>query len=301
VTTRRRVNAAKEIVIVGGGPVGVEMAGEIATDYPEKKVTLIHSKDQLLSDVWTSRLRKRSLKKLQKLHVTVILSERAVVTDEPQPAAVVEDVEYPFEPPELVTGEGGPATITLLQSGRVLRCDLYCLATGFSVNNQPLRKHFAQKMDEKGHIKVNDYLQVEGYEHIFAVGDINNTAYPKMAFRAIREADVAANNVRALAELGKARLKTHSPGKPAIVLTVCRYGGLVQLPNGLVLGDFFARKLKSKDLMLPRIAKTELNYKRPVNPTTFFYERSKPSPLFLSSLFPTREKKKEKPALEEEV
>jgi hypothetical protein len=36
------------VLIIEGGPVGVELAGEIATDFPEKKVTLVHSGDRLI-------------------------------------------------------------------------------------------------------------------------------------------------------------------------------------------------------------------------------------------------------------
>jgi len=34
-----KLKAANSVLIVGGGPVGVELAGEIAVDFPEKKVT----------------------------------------------------------------------------------------------------------------------------------------------------------------------------------------------------------------------------------------------------------------------
>lgn len=37
------IKDARTILIVGGGPVGVEIAGEIATDYKDKKVVLVHS------------------------------------------------------------------------------------------------------------------------------------------------------------------------------------------------------------------------------------------------------------------
>lgn len=36
----KKVRAANSVLIVGGGPVGVELAGEIATDFPEKKVIM---------------------------------------------------------------------------------------------------------------------------------------------------------------------------------------------------------------------------------------------------------------------
>lgn len=45
-----KLRAAKSVLIVGGGAVGVEVAGEIASVLPDKQVTLVHSKRQLLVD-----------------------------------------------------------------------------------------------------------------------------------------------------------------------------------------------------------------------------------------------------------
>ncbi|KAJ2846431.1 hypothetical protein J3B02_004411, partial [Coemansia erecta] len=42
------VQRAKDILIVGGGPVGVEIAGEIAFAFKGKNVTLVHSAERLL-------------------------------------------------------------------------------------------------------------------------------------------------------------------------------------------------------------------------------------------------------------
>ena len=42
------VKNAKSIVIVGGGAVGVQMATDLGEVYPDKKVTLVHSRDRLM-------------------------------------------------------------------------------------------------------------------------------------------------------------------------------------------------------------------------------------------------------------
>ncbi|KAJ7948052.1 putative Apoptosis-inducing factor [Quillaja saponaria] len=47
-TEYQKINSAQSILIVGGGPTGVELAGEIAVDFPDKKVTLVHSGSRLL-------------------------------------------------------------------------------------------------------------------------------------------------------------------------------------------------------------------------------------------------------------
>ncbi|KAL0417551.1 UNVERIFIED_CONTAM: Apoptosis-inducing factorA [Sesamum radiatum] len=46
-TEHERIRSASSVLIVGGGPAGVELAGEIAVDFPEK-VVLVHEGSRLL-------------------------------------------------------------------------------------------------------------------------------------------------------------------------------------------------------------------------------------------------------------
>lgn len=43
-----RLKAAKSILVVGGGPTGVELVGELVTDFPDKNVTLVHGGSRLM-------------------------------------------------------------------------------------------------------------------------------------------------------------------------------------------------------------------------------------------------------------
>ncbi|KAK9114823.1 hypothetical protein Syun_021620 [Stephania yunnanensis] len=43
-----KIKSVDSILIIGGGPTGVELAGEIVTDFPEKKVTVVHRGSRLL-------------------------------------------------------------------------------------------------------------------------------------------------------------------------------------------------------------------------------------------------------------
>ncbi|KAK9114825.1 hypothetical protein Syun_021622 [Stephania yunnanensis] len=44
----KKIKSVDSILIIGGGPTGVELAGEIVTDFPEKKVTVVHRGSRLL-------------------------------------------------------------------------------------------------------------------------------------------------------------------------------------------------------------------------------------------------------------
>lgn len=45
---QRRLQAAKRVAIVGGGAVGVQMALDLKELYPDKDVTVIHSRDRVM-------------------------------------------------------------------------------------------------------------------------------------------------------------------------------------------------------------------------------------------------------------
>lgn len=75
---QRRIQESKTIALVGAGAVGVQLAGDIKTFYPEKNVTLIHSREQLLPS-FGKRLHVFVLDKLHQMGVETILGERPII------------------------------------------------------------------------------------------------------------------------------------------------------------------------------------------------------------------------------
>jgi NADH dehydrogenase FAD-containing subunit len=73
------IQAAQRIAIVGGGAVGVELAADIKSFYPEKDVTIVHSRERLLSR-FRPRLHDYVYKKLQDMGINIILKERPQIT-----------------------------------------------------------------------------------------------------------------------------------------------------------------------------------------------------------------------------
>ena len=69
------MKAAQRITVIGGGASGVEIAGEIATDFPQKDVTLIHSRDTLLEPAVRPKLRTMVEKQLLDLKVNLVKGE----------------------------------------------------------------------------------------------------------------------------------------------------------------------------------------------------------------------------------
>ena len=74
-SVQEAIKSAEKIAVVGAGAVGVELVTDIKAFYPEKNVTLIHSRGQLLNR-FGKRLHEYVLPVLQELKIRVLLGER---------------------------------------------------------------------------------------------------------------------------------------------------------------------------------------------------------------------------------
>jgi NADH dehydrogenase FAD-containing subunit len=73
-------HARSGVVVIGGGAVGIEMAAELKLARPEQKVTLIHSRDRLLSsEPLPDSMKDRALSALQSAGVETILRSRVTL------------------------------------------------------------------------------------------------------------------------------------------------------------------------------------------------------------------------------
>jgi hypothetical protein len=74
-SVQENVRRSQKIALIGGGPVGVQMATDIKSYFPKKEVTLIHSRERLLPN-FGLRLHEYVLGKLSEMDVRVVLGER---------------------------------------------------------------------------------------------------------------------------------------------------------------------------------------------------------------------------------
>lgn len=78
---QQRIKDAQKLVVVGGGAAGVELATDAKQHYPEKSVTLVHSRDAVMHR-FGPELQAAALKGLEDLGVEVLLGERTVKEDD---------------------------------------------------------------------------------------------------------------------------------------------------------------------------------------------------------------------------
>jgi len=216
-----RLSAARNVVIVGGGPIGVELAGEIIAAYPSKRLVLVHATDRLLPALGKGASRKAQ-RVLEQRGVRVVLGQKA-------------------------TAEADGHSVRLT-SGETLPADVAYVATGIAIDASYLKSSFTGALNGAGQAKVDRYLRLTGSENIFALGDINNVPGIKLGAFAARQAKLTAKNISALLE-GRP-LEAFKPMTGTVgLVTLGRKGGIVQLP--------FARfdpliAMKQKDLFVSR-------------------------------------------------
>jgi NADH dehydrogenase FAD-containing subunit len=138
--------ASGSVLVVGGGLIGIETAGDLMA-YAKKAgssldVTLVHSKEKL-SEEFTPNASKMTQTKLEKLGVKVILNEKVVSKDN---------------------------KYMLQKSGAEIKANQVIWTTGL----KPLNSFLSEPkfLDKNGWLQVDDYFRVKGSNNkLFAIGD----------------------------------------------------------------------------------------------------------------------------------
>ncbi|XP_042452684.1 ferroptosis suppressor protein 1-like [Zingiber officinale] len=219
-----RIRSSSSVLIIGGGRTGVELAAEIAVDFPGKKVTLVHESSRLLQ-VLGPNASQKVLKWLKSKGVDVVLDQSI-------------DVESIAE---------GDTSFTTSSGARITAaCHFRCV--GRPMGSSWLNKTVLNdKLDRFGRLAVDANLRVRGTKNIFAIGDITDAA-GRSGSLAHQHAAVAAKNLKLLLKGGREeKLAMYKPSysSPAVV-SLGRRQAVVQLSFATIKGHI-PGWLQSKD------------------------------------------------------
>ena len=207
-------------VIVGGGPTGVELAGALGElkkyvlprDYPDldfdmMKVYLIEGLDRLLPPM-SEKSGKQAQKDLEQRFDTIVKLN-----------TMVED--YDGYEVSLSTGEKITAETLIWAAG----------VTGRIVKGLDAET-------EKSRYLVDEFNRINGYENIFAVGDValmktekTPKGHPQVAPVAMQQGEHLAKNLKAL--LQAKALKPFTYFDKGTMATIGRNRAVADLPNGM--------------------------------------------------------------------
>ena len=188
--THRELAAAGRVVIVGAGPVGLELAGEIKEVWPDKHVVVVGRDGQLLPG-FLPEVRDELRRQLDELGV---------------------DLRLGAEPPGDESG------------------DIRFRAYGVRVNTAYLADGLLTPLTGQATVPVTERLTVPGHDHVYAIGDIAALPDPKMASYAMTHAEVVVRNIKAqLAGDQPDAVHTPTPER-RILLPLGTRRGVGQLP-----------------------------------------------------------------------
>src|SRR6202140_2912335 len=224
---------ADRVLLVGAGPVGIELAGEIRHVWPEKSIVLLDVADEILGGPYMPELKAELRRQLVEAHVELILG--SPLRQAP-----------PTEP-----GELGTFTVTT-DAGTEVIADIWFRCYGVAPNSDYLGEELVLAPPADGVINVGPTLQVAGQATVFAVGDIS-TADSKLAGLAGRQAAIVADNINALAQ-GRSDLTRYESWGAAIAVTIGPTGGAGQFPgNDKILGREAIAEMKGRALGVERL------------------------------------------------
>ena len=213
-------DGALHIVVVGGGPTGVESAGALAElynhtfaeDYPDvskehARITLVEASPQLFG-MFKERLREYTKKTLEEYGVEVLLGE------------IVESVE---------------PTRVRLKSGKVLEAHTLVWGAGLTAN--PLGRDLGVELERGNRVAAEPDLSLAGHPEVFPVGDIawitdtkTDEVLPQLGSVALQAGERAGENIaRLVAGRETEPFKYHDKGTMA---TIGRGAAVVQLAGG---------------------------------------------------------------------
>lgn len=206
------------IVIAGGGPTGVELAGALAElkihilpkDYPDldirqMQIHLVEAAPLLLGAM-SKQSSEASFKYLEKLDVKIWVN------------TAVEDFD---------------GSQVKLKGGKVIPSETLIWAAG--VEGSPVKGIEGEALLRNKRLKVDEFSKVVGVENVFAIGDVasmnsdeNPKGHPMLAQVAIQQGELLAKNISNLVK-GKPlkSFKYHDKGTMA---TIGRNKAVVELP-----------------------------------------------------------------------
>ena len=212
-------DGALNVVVVGGGPTGIETAGALAElyrgsfvkDYPalpheKARIILVEAGPELLT-MFKKDIRTYTKKALERFGVEVMLGE--------------------------LVASVAPTRVSL-KSGTVL--DAHTLVWGAGLQASPIVSSLGLQLEKGNRVPVLPDLSVAGHPEVFAVGDVawiidtKDQAFPQLGSVALQSGERAGENVARL--VGGKEAEPFSYHDKGTMATIGRGAAVVQFRRG---------------------------------------------------------------------
>ena len=236
---RAALARTERVLLVGGGPVGLELAGELTSAFPHLHVMIVDMAADVLT-AWDYLPELRDAVRGQ-------LAERGVEILTGAPLAY---------PPPVDVGVYAPFSVETTTHLRI-DAQMWFRCYGARPMTDFLGEDLAAARRPDGHLRVTEHLTVVGQESVFAIGDITDLPEPKRASAAVDHAAVVAQNIRDLVD-GRPMSARYTPGPERLVLGLGPDGGAAQVEQDgglrVVVGPEETARIKGADLYSTAVA-----------------------------------------------
>ncbi|MFG1704383.1 NAD(P)/FAD-dependent oxidoreductase [Nonomuraea sp. M3C6] len=225
---------ADRVLLVGAGPVGLELAGEIKASFPGKHVTIADVAPDILPGPYDQALRDELRRQLGELGVELKLGSAL------------------RELPSAAPATAAPIAIAT-EAGEKLTADIWFRCFGVTPRSDYLRGSLAEARDARGYVQVDEQLRVRGQDRVFAIGDMAD-ADRKMAGFAGAQGELVAGNIRTLIT-GEGEPTAYERWPTVIVVPLGPEGGAGQLPGqDGIAGPEAVADIKGRAMLVDRQA-----------------------------------------------
>mmetsp|Transcript_110429 Transcript_110429/g.356442 ORF Transcript_110429/g.356442 Transcript_110429/m.356442 type:complete len:419 (+) Transcript_110429:1-1257(+) len=143
----RAIREARKVVVSGGGSVGLEVAGDIRVQYPDKEVVILTRDGRVLGSSHPAKLQRRAADKLKSMRIDVVKGS-------------VDAMNPILERGSLDVKDGDSSSIDF---------DVFLPAFQQGPNTDFLQR-IPNMLNARKQIQVNEFLQSKAHPEIFTIG-----------------------------------------------------------------------------------------------------------------------------------
>jgi NADH dehydrogenase FAD-containing subunit len=201
-----KIRDASRTLVIGGGLIGTEIAGELVTKSSNKEIVIVHPHERLIERN-PVRASHYTRKFLEKHGAKIIFGE------------------------QIVEHENG---VFVTDKGKRVEADVAVWCAGIECNPWFMKDFSRTIIADRNALKVNEYLQLDEYPGIFVGGDINSINEEKTAANAERHARLIVRNIDRI--LKNKPLIPYKKSKGPLVISLGDRDGIIVFRKLVITG-----------------------------------------------------------------
>jgi NADH dehydrogenase FAD-containing subunit len=120
------IESANHILVIGGGPTGIEFTGEVLAQHPDKSITLVHRNATLLDDRFPAKLAAGLETQLRNKGVELLLGQQLDVGEGFNVGSQEGENEFVTREGKVIKGESGEDVVAAVPFWELMAGFRFC-------------------------------------------------------------------------------------------------------------------------------------------------------------------------------